>query len=413
MFYNSKITYKNVNSTMKKISNAVNNTVIKTTHKNKKIILYLAIVIIVILLSYQKIVNLYDRYNGNNKNNGYGSNSGFFEMFKYRESFKNVDVPDMKRPFLNIYDDKNQKINVVFITHPFTRKECIEQYEEAKKKGVFFLGMSSYCEFPGIVSNPHDILHNPEDDAWKKYDYYELTEGWCHCFRNPEKYIKNDKIPRILLSESDFANYDNHKPDASIEKKYDFMYVCLKDNEKCEDGWQAYNRNWQVAKKCLDIMCEKYKLKGLLVGRINCDIPQGCHNLMELTDFMEYKNYIKTYNQCKFIFVPNIADASPRVLTEAICFNLPALVNYNILGGWKYIDEKSGELFINEYDFGSVLEKFLTKLNNNEYSPRQQFIDNWGTKHIGPKLLDFVCECIPQDKLNFNREDVKYLKPGI
>ncbi len=337
---------------------------------------------------------------------------------KKRESFVDIvpthdNVPQMKRPFLNIYDDKGNKINAVFITHPFTRDECIEQYEDAKAKGVHFLGMSSYCEFPGIVSNPHDVLHDPNLDAWSKYNYYELTRGWCHCFREPDKYIADTTIPKALISESDFANYEQHKPEPSINKEYDFLYICLKDNDKCEDGWQSYNRNWDVAKKCLDIMCEKHGLKGLLVGRINCEIPKGCHQLMELTDFMEYSKFIKTYNQCKFIFVPNIADASPRVLTEAICFNLPTLVNYNIVGGWKYIDDKTGELFHNENDFDAVLSKFLDKQKNNEYTPREQFIANFGAENAGKKLLNFVSQCIPENELNFNKSEVKYLKPAI
>ena len=134
---------------------------------------------------------------------------------------------------------------------------------------------------------------------------------------------------------------------------------------------------------------------------------------MELTDFMEYHTFIKTYNQSRFIFVPNIADASPRVLTEAICINLPALVNYNILGGWKYIDDKTGELFVDENDFEGIFEKFMRKLNNNEYTPRDQFIKNFGTPNAGPKLLDFVCDCIPEKNLNFKKSEVKYLKPGI
>lgn len=335
-----------------------------------------------------------------------------------QESFTNKiptyeEVPKMERPFLNIYDDKGNKINVVFITHPFTRDECIKHYEDAKSKGVHFLGMSSYCEFPGLVSNPHDILHDPKLDAWTKYNYFELTEGWCHCFRNPDKYITKTTIPKALISESDFANYEQHKPDTTIDKKYDFLYICLKDNDKCDAGWQSYNRNWDVAKKCLDVMCEKHGLKGLLVGRINCEIPKGCHQLMELTDFMEYSKFIKTYNQCKFIFVPNTTDASPRVLTEALCFNLPALVNYNILGGWKYIDSKTGELFTNENDFEQALVRLLDKQKKGEYSSRDQFIKNYGTENTGKKLLDFVCQCIPENELNFNKYQVKYLKPGI
>lgn len=325
----------------------------------------------------------------------------------------NIETMDMKRPFLNIYDDKGNKINVVFITHPFTRDECIVQYKEAKKKGNLFLGMSSYCEFPAIVSNPHDVLHDPTLDAWSKYNYYELTEGWCHCFREPEQFVTDPLIKKALISESDFAPFDRHKPDPSVTKEYDFIYICLKDNDKCEEGWQSYNRNWETAQKCLDIMCKKYKLKGLLIGRINCKVPDTCHQMMELTDFLEYSKFIKMYNKSKFIFVPNKSDASPRVLTEAMCFDLPILVNYNIVGGWKYVDEMSGATFKDENDIDKVLEKFLKKVENKEYQSRKHFVDNYGYLNSGKKLLDFVVDCIPSNKLNFDPSSTKYLKPGI
>jgi hypothetical protein len=72
-----------------------------------------------------------------------------------------------------------------------------------------------------------------------------------------------------------------------VKKEYDFIYICLKDNDKCTDGWQSTIREWEMTKKCLDIMCKKYKLKGLLLGRIGCEVPTNCHQLMELTDFQE------------------------------------------------------------------------------------------------------------------------------
>ena len=255
-------------------------------------------------------------------------------------------------------------------------------------------------------------MHDPNHKAWK-YKYFDLVRGWCHCFRNPEQYFKDTQIPRILLSESDFANYLNLKPDPLIEKKYDFIYICLKDNDTCDDGWQSYNRNWELGKKCIDIMCNKYNLKGLLVGRINCQLPSGCHQLMELTDKMVYSDFIKMYNQCRFIFLPNQTDASPRVLTEAMCFDLPALVNYDIVGGWKYINDQTGELFVNEHDFDGALSKFLNRLNGNQYKPREYFSNNYGIRNSGSQLLEFIKQCIPENELNFNYKDVAYLRPGI
>ena len=41
---------------------------------------------------------------------------------------------------------------------------------------------------------------------------------------------------------------------------------------------------------------------------------------------------LKLYQKAKFVFLPNEADASPRVLTECLVLNIPCLVNTNILG---------------------------------------------------------------------------------
>ena len=58
----------------------------------------------------------------------------------------------------------------------------------------------------------------------------------------------------------------------------------------------------------------------------------------------------KELQKARFIFVPNVSDASPRVLTEALCYDLRLLVNYNLLGGWKYVNEQTGVLF-NDVNF--------------------------------------------------------------
>lgn len=336
------------------------------------------------------------------------------------------EVPNMKRPFLNMWgvrkDGSEFLVNIVFITHPFTRDECIVQYNDAKTKGCHFLGLSSYSEFPGPVSNPHDVLHDPKNKAWTDYDYFELTRGWLSCFQeeNNKKWIKQG-FPQVNIAESDFANYEQHKPDPTVKKEYDFIYICLKDGDKkpedkdCPQSWQARIRDWSTVKKLLDIMCKQYKLKGLLIGRVGCEIPPQCHQLMELTDFMEYHTFIKQFNRCKFILTASFQDASPRTATEAMCFNLPVLMNKNILGGWQYMNDKTGSFYDpdNLDEFPKKLEKFLKKLNNNEYTPREWFIENYGKYNTGKRLLEFVQEVFKPEELNFKAEEVQYLKPGI
>jgi hypothetical protein len=350
-----------------------------------------------------------------------------YSLYKYWYSSRSNfgEVPNMKRPFLNMWgvrkDGSEFLTNIVFITHPFTRDECIIQYNDAKAKGVHFLGLSSYSEYPGPISNKHDLLHDRNNDAWTKYDYFKLTRGWLSCFReeNNKKWIQPG-FPLVNITESDFANYEQHQP-SDEKKEYDFIYICLKDGDKkegdkdCPQSWQAYNRNYEKAKLFLDIMCKKYKLRGLLVGRIGCIMPPNCHNLMELTDFMEYHTFIKQYNKCKFIFLPNFSDASPRCLSEALCFNLPVLMNSRILGGWQYLSNETGEFFDadNIDGFDNILEKFLKKLNNKEYHPREWFIKNYGKYNSGKRLLKFVQEVFTPNELNFKIEEIDYLKPGI
>jgi glycosyltransferase involved in cell wall biosynthesis len=194
------------------------------------------------------------------------------------------------------------------------------------------------------------------------------------------------------------------------EREWDFVYVCLKDNDKCEDGWQSYNRNWENAKRYLDIMCNEHKLRGILVGRINCEVPESCHNMLELTDFQEYSKFIGNYSRCKFVFVPNYCDASPRVMTEAMCFGLPILVNRDIVGGWKYVARETGEEFDDD-TFSDKLKLFMSRLY--DYRPREWFIQNYGTENSGKRLLNFVAQCIPTNELNIDTTTTKWLKCGV
>ena len=331
---------------------------------------------------------------------------------RFIERFDNKDneIPTLPRPFVNLYDDKGNKVNIICVSHPFTRNTgtngSYEQYVKWKTKGIHFIGISSYSEFPALVTNPFDSLSNKDMDAWKKYNYMELCEAWLHCFRNPDQYITGT-IPKTLISESDFTS-EKHQPDPMVKKEYDFIYVCLKDNDKCEAGWQSYIRNWELAKKCLEIMCTKFKLKGLLVGRINCELPPSCHTGMVIKDFMPQNEFFQQYKKCKFVFVPNRVDASPRILTEALCYNLPCLVNYDILGGWKYVTEETGEFFHNEEDFEASLRKLLNNLG--KYTPSKYYRETYGKQTTGRQLRNFLCENITD--INFTKDSTEYISIG-
>ena len=339
-------------------------------------------------------------------------------LFSKDNVIENFFSSELKRPFVYVYDDKGNKVNILLVEFVFNEDKADDYkfYLENRDK-YLFLGITSYLQFPNPVINKFDPYADPKHKAWK-YDYKKMFDGWLYCFKNPDKYLLPD-IPKALISESDFGDETVLKPDNKVKKIYDFMYSCpisfSDKNKTCEMDWTASNKNWKLAQKCINIMCNKFKIKGLLVGRHNCKLPKGCTNLMTTTKFIDWFKFIEKYNQSKFLFVPNINDASPRIITEALSSNIPILLNKNILGGWKYINEKTGEFFNNEKDFPKVLDKLLRKIENNEYEPRKYYIENYGIYNSGVKLLDFVKKNF-SDKLKID-DDVKYLtirfsKPG-
>tara|TARA_B100001121_G_scaffold310429_1_gene341415 strand:+ start:5231 stop:6325 length:1095 start_codon:yes stop_codon:yes gene_type:complete len=313
--------------------------------------------------------------------------------------------------FVDLYDDKGNKLNVTLISKPLFSDSDFKQFL-VNKPNKIYLGITSYLEFPFTSSNPKDKYIDIEDkyNNPKKYSkhtpnyhdmYNDICEGWLHCFREPEKFININK-PHALISESDFVNYKQIKPDKSIKKEYDYIYSCPKVNSDsgCDD-WVSYNKNWELGKKCVKVMSDK-GLKGLLIGRKGCKVPDNC----ETTGWVEYDEMLKLYQKAKFVFLPNKADASPRVLTECLSLDVPCLINKNILGGWKYVNDKTGKFFTDENDIEKTAELLLSNLD--KYSPRQFIIDNYGPKNSGIKLKNFLFDNF-KDRLNVNENEVNYV----
>ncbi len=87
---------------------------------------------------------------------------------------------------------------------------------------------------------------------------------------------------------------------------------------------------------------------------------------------------------------------------ESLCLNTPVLVYENILGGWKYINNNTGEFF-NENNIKDKVRKILSK----KYSPRQYFIDNYGIEKSGYRLKKFLQSIYP----NMNEiNETKYIQ---
>jgi hypothetical protein len=329
-------------------------------------------------------------------------------LHKSEHFSENNNKLKLSRPWVNLYDNNGNILNVALLSRPFFQSNDEEDYKN-KIVGKFnVLGISSYQEFPNQPYNPADG-YNKTTNQYNYNKWINMCKGWLHCFSNPDDYLPKN-MKRILLSESDFIDCQIHKENKEVEKKYDFMYICHRDNlNDCSvDEWVAYNKNLVLAEKCFKILCKKKKLKGILVGREGCKIPTCTDANIHTTKKLDYYDLVKKYDECKIIFVPNIHDASPRVLCESLAHNLRCLVNKNLVGGWKYVNKNTGEFFNDENDFEEKIDKIIA--NYDSYTPRKYFVENYGIKNTGKKLKEFVYS-IFKDKVNIPKEKVEYITP--
>ena len=196
-------------------------------------------------------------------------------------------------------------------------------------------------------------------------------------------------IPRLLH----FLNKTSLQQVYEIPKKYDFVYIIPSDHRPCAEGWQAHCRNWNLAKKCLPVLCLDLNLKGLLIGR-DCRrdlVNLGVQDQITQKHFLEYPKFLLELASSKMLFVPNESDASPRVITESLTLNVPVLLNTNIVGGHKYIrNGVSGCHFVDEHDVNTSAKIALQSTQSNEY-----FHGVWGAEHSAKKLAQFLRRVFP------------------
>jgi len=328
--------------------------------------------------------------------------SRIYSLPKYnKENFLPFkDSKEIFFPFRYFQDSYSNLLPFVAVTGFFRDESDKQKYYEYIKNGIHIFGITAYKSFPRIITDGTEGDYETKDN----FDYTGNIKNWLCCFDKPEEYGFTDKNNIIVMSESDLYDVEDS---LAIEKKYDFIYVCLKDSSPdCPiNGWNAINRNFKLAKKCFPIMINDYGMNGLVVGRVNCGLEDIYGDKLEITDMLEYHVLQEKMSQSRFLFVPNIFDASPRVISECIIKNVPVLMNKNILCGSKYISYETGEFFEDEYDIRESLDNLLNKIDI--ISPKKWWKKYYGTDIGEKKLRDFLNEAFPGPLSNIS--NVKFV----
>lgn len=311
------------------------------------------------------------------------------ERDAYIQKFKEKE--NRMFPFRYFTDENDRVLPFVAVTGFFREKAAEDRYNEYVKNGIHVFGITAYKSFPNRA-----LIDSTEGEYERNdtFDYTGKIRDWLCCFRNAKENGFTDFNRLADISESDFYNAEDDSV-LSIPKKYDFIYICNKDSDKCPlDGWNAFNRNFELAKKCFPIMCSEFGLRGLIVGRDNCGLEKEEYSkYLEVVGWLDWGKLQDKMREAKFLFVPNVYDASPRVVAECIIKNLQVLMNRNIVCGFKYVNYQTGELFNDEKDIRDALKNLLAKPSS--ISPKKWWSENYSQDKMQHTLRDFLAQGAP------------------
>jgi glycosyltransferase involved in cell wall biosynthesis len=276
------------------------------------------------------------------------------------------DAARDRSPFLDVADARCRSIGWALVTAPITTGRHHRQLAQLSRDGYRFAGMPGYLSFP--QGNEADVR-----------DYSQLCEAWCHCFREPDRFLPSDQ-PRALISHSDFTDPQRVSPQRFRrqpcgELKYDFLYV------GAVAAWKQEAKGWPAAGPWIQRICDDLELRALVVGAPAQRRRPSAR--VHFTTELEWQELLGRIAAARFVFVPNVNDASPRTVAEALCLNVPVVVNRSILGGWKYVNAFTGSFFDDENDVVQAVRRCLERPRG----PRRWFQANYGPYIAGRRLL--------------------------
>jgi hypothetical protein len=263
-------------------------------------------------------------------------------------------------PFQSIYLG-NKRAKICVLSAPLYAHE-ICTFHALKQKGYLMIGISSFGHYPFM--NELDMINNNRSAMLQTEEHRSIMtqfDGWLTCSREPVPY----DVPQLMFSESDCIYVNDTTAPKGLVKKYDVIY-----NAASDCAFHQYHKNWSLAKECFKKMSDA-GLTVLVVGRnapIDFDLPG-----VSYTSYLNWYEFLDTIEESRVLFVPNVSDASPRIITEALCKGTPILVNKHIFGGWKYVNDSTGAFFESHDDVMIQLQHVL----NASYTPRNWFLDTY------------------------------------
>jgi glycosyltransferase involved in cell wall biosynthesis len=145
-------------------------------------------------------------------------------------------------------------------------------------------------------------------------------------------------------------------------------------------------KNWALARTLLGVLGTTLGLRILVVGRHGADGVTVGRGRLDVVGELPWVDLMQCVARSRLALFPNTTDPSPRLLAEALCLDVPVLVNRNILGGWKYVASATGAFFSNEVELLAGARALL----DGAWTPRDWFAARFGPRRAGERLATFL-----------------------
>jgi len=268
------------------------------------------------------------------------------------------------------------------------------------------------------------------------YSYYYKDRGWsknvkaiCHPFKEYKQPFRDD-IKLHLFSESDYCDSmwmeDIPLIPKKLEYKYDFFCYTIDSSQgvKCKGSYSL---------PLISEVAMELGMKGLILDYYPKQIPV-CNSgigldviVQEVRRGLKKADNIKIHrgwvsqsriNQliqdCKFVIFPNTKDASPRTIPETLLRGKSIMVNQNILGGWKYVNNVNGILYDGSFDVEDLNSKeqyyrekikealiWMSKRKDNPIDIKNNFLSKYGFINTAKRMASIINEIEGHDQYKY------------
>ena len=258
-------------------------------------------------------------------------------------------------------------------------------------EGHYLLGICAFENWPARLLNPQHAPRLRAYDLFSK-DYYRRFVGFLHNFREPRDVFPDD-LPLLAMDYSDYVQVRKK----GREKVYDLVYYAGHkiDGQPATVAWSRVVKQHDLARDLIaSLLATDEDVRICLVNdSFGFDDPR-----VTRFDFLGYREFLDKLEESRVLLMSSVLDASPRVITEALCLDTYVMVNRRISGGWKYVNEATGAFF----DETDALDVYRGLRARGPAATRAWFLRNYPNHVLEDRFNAWLNACI-QGYCAFNR----------